>query len=58
MGFGPGANFGGRVLAEAGRLPGRGVLCLLGLLVVAKDEDGTIRRLAAGDDELRTGCQG
>lgn len=51
VGFGPGADFEGRVLAEAGRLQGRGVLRLLDLLFVAKDEDGTIRRLAVGDDE-------
>ena len=46
VGFGSGADFEGRVLAEVGRLQGRGVLRLLDLLFVAKDEDGTIR--AAG----------
>ncbi|MGZ7006570.1 MAG: LuxR C-terminal-related transcriptional regulator [Ilumatobacteraceae bacterium] len=49
--FGPGADFQGRVLAEVDRLQGRGVLRLLDVLVVAKDEDGTIQRLDVGDDE-------
>jgi DNA-binding NarL/FixJ family response regulator len=49
--FGPGADFEGRVLAEVDRLEGRGVLRLVDLLFVAKDEDGTIRQLAVGDDE-------
>jgi DNA-binding NarL/FixJ family response regulator len=51
VGFGPGADFEGRVLAEIDRLQGRGVLRLLDVLFVAKDEDGTIRELAVGDDE-------
>ena len=49
--FGPGAEFRGRVLAEVDRLQGRGMLRLLDLLVVAKDQDGTIQRLSVGDDE-------
>ena len=49
--FDPGADFQGRVLAEVDRLQGRGVLRLLDMLVVAKTEDGTIQRLAVGDDE-------
>jgi hypothetical protein len=49
--FGPGADFEGRVLAEVDRLQARGVLRLLDLLFVAKDEDGTIRQLAADDDD-------
>ena len=49
--FGPGADFEGRVLAEVDRLQGRGVLRLLDLLFVAKNEDGTIERLLFGDDE-------
>jgi DNA-binding NarL/FixJ family response regulator len=49
--FGPGADFEGRVLAEVDRLQGRGVLRLLDVLFVAKDQDGTIRELAIGDDE-------
>jgi DNA-binding NarL/FixJ family response regulator len=49
--FGPGADFEGRVLAEVDRLQGRGMLRLLDLIFVEKSEDGTMRRLAAGDDE-------
>jgi DNA-binding CsgD family transcriptional regulator len=49
--FGPGADFQGRVLAEVDRLQGRGVLRLLDMLFVAKNEDGTIERLVAGDDD-------
>ena len=49
--FGPGAEFRGRVLAEVDRLQGRGMLRLLDLLVVAKDQDGAIQRLSVGDDE-------
>jgi len=49
--FGPDADFEGRVLAEVDRLQGRGVLRLLDLLFVAKNEDGTIERLVVGDDE-------
>src|SRR6516164_7249872 len=49
--FGPGADFEGRILAEVDRLEGRGVLRLLDVLFVAKDQDGTIRELSAGDDE-------
>jgi DNA-binding NarL/FixJ family response regulator len=49
--FGPGADFQGRVLAEVDRLQGRGVLRLLDVLFVAKDEDGTISQLVIGDDE-------
>ena len=45
VGFGPGADFEGRVLAEVDRLQGRGVLRLLDVLFVAKDEDGTIQRV-------------
>ena len=51
VGFGPGSDFEGRVLAEVDRLQGRGVLRLLDLLFVAKSEDGTIERLVLGDDE-------
>jgi DNA-binding NarL/FixJ family response regulator len=40
-----------RILAEVDRLRGRGVLRLLDLLFVAKSQDGTIERLAVGDDE-------
>ena len=51
VGFGPGADFEGRVLAEVDRLEGRGVLRLLDVLFVAKDQDGAIRQLVVGDDE-------
>src|SRR5680860_373912 len=51
VGFGPGADFEVRVLAEVDRLQGRGVLRLIDMLFVAKDEDGTIQRLVIGDDE-------
>jgi DNA-binding CsgD family transcriptional regulator len=49
--FGPGADFEGRVLAEVDRLQGRGVLRLLDMLFIAKNEDGTIQRLVVGDDD-------
>ena len=51
VGFGPGAGVEGRVLAEVGRLQGRGVLRLLDVLVVAKNEDGAVRWFAADDEE-------
>ena len=40
-----------RILAEVDRLRGRGVLRLLDMLFVAKNQDGTVERLAIGDDE-------
>jgi DNA-binding NarL/FixJ family response regulator len=40
-----------KILAEVDRLRGRGVLRLLDMLFVAKSQDGTIERLAIGDDE-------
>jgi DNA-binding NarL/FixJ family response regulator len=49
--FGPGADFEGRILTEVDRLQGRGVLRLLDMLFIAKNEDGTIQRLVVGDDE-------
>ncbi len=49
--LGTGADLEGRVLAEVDRLQGRGVLRLLDLLFVAKDQDGTIRQLATAADE-------
>jgi DNA-binding NarL/FixJ family response regulator len=49
--FGPGADSQARVLDEVDRLKGRGVLRLLDMLFVAKNEDGTIQRLVVGDDE-------
>ena len=51
--FGPGAgaDFEGRLLAEVDRLQGRGVLRLLDVLFVAKDEEGKLQRLVVGDDD-------
>jgi DNA-binding NarL/FixJ family response regulator len=49
--FGPGADFEGRVLAAVDRLQGRGLLRLLDVLFVAKDEDGTIQQLVVGGDD-------
>jgi DNA-binding NarL/FixJ family response regulator len=49
--FGPGADLKGRVMAEVDRLQGRGVLRVLDVLFVAKNEDGTIQRLVVGDDD-------
>jgi DNA-binding NarL/FixJ family response regulator len=40
-----------RMLAEVDRLRGRGVLRLLDMLFVAKNQDGSIERLSIGDDE-------
>lgn len=51
VGFGPGADFEGRLMAEVDRLQGRGVLRLLDVLFVTKNEDGTIRRSVPGDGE-------
>ena len=51
VGFGPGADFEGRILAELDRLEGRGVLRVLDVLFVAKDDDGNISQLAVGDDD-------
>jgi DNA-binding CsgD family transcriptional regulator len=49
--LGPGAGLQRRVLAEVDRLQGRGVFRLLDLLFVAKNQDGTIHRLVAADDD-------
>jgi DNA-binding NarL/FixJ family response regulator len=49
--FGSGVDFEGRVLAEVDRLQGRGMLRVLDVLFVAKDEDGAIQQLVVGDDE-------
>ena len=47
------ADFQGRVLAEVGRLQGRGVLRLVDLLFVVKNEIGEIERLVVvGDDDF------
>jgi DNA-binding CsgD family transcriptional regulator len=51
--FSPGSDFQGRVLAEVDRLQGRGVLRLLDVMFVAKNEEGMIEPVVvAGDDDL------
>jgi DNA-binding NarL/FixJ family response regulator len=40
-----------RLLAEAGRIEGRGVLRVLDIIFVAKRQDGTVEELEVGDDE-------
>jgi len=52
VGFGGSAAFEGRILEEIDRLQGRGMLRLLDALFVTKNEDGTMTRLAIGDDDL------
>jgi DNA-binding NarL/FixJ family response regulator len=49
--FSLGADFEERILEEVDRLRGRGVLRLLDMIFVAKGQDGTVKRLAIGDDE-------
>ena len=49
--FSPGSDFEARVLAEVDRLQGRGVLRLLDVIFVAKNEDGTIERVVVGGDD-------
>jgi len=49
--FSPGSDFQGRVLAEVDRLQGRGVLRLLDMIFVAKNEDGTIEPVVVGGDD-------
>ncbi len=48
--FSSGSDFQGRVLAEVDRLQGRGVLRLLDVIFVAKNEDGTIEPVIVGGD--------
>ena len=52
--FSPGSDFQARVLAEVDRLQGRGVLRLLDVIFVAKNEDGTLESVVVGgeDDDL------
>jgi DNA-binding CsgD family transcriptional regulator len=49
--FSPDSDFQGRVLAEVDRLQGRGVLRLLDVIFVAKNEDGTIEPVVVGGDD-------
>jgi DNA-binding CsgD family transcriptional regulator len=49
--FSPGSDFQARVLTEVDRLQGRGVLRLLDVIFVAKNEDGTIEPVVFGGDD-------
>ena len=49
--FDAGAEFEGRLLAEVDRLRGRGVLRLLDVLFITKDEDGAIERIVVADGD-------
>jgi DNA-binding CsgD family transcriptional regulator len=49
--FSFGSDFQGRVLAEVDRLQGRGVLRLLDVMFVAKNDDGTIEPVVVGGDD-------
>jgi DNA-binding CsgD family transcriptional regulator len=49
--FSPGSDFQARVLAELDRLQGRGVLRLLDVIFVAKNDDGTIEPVVVGGDD-------
>jgi DNA-binding NarL/FixJ family response regulator len=51
LSFSRGAGAEDRILAEVDRLRGRGVLRLLDMLFVGKNQDGTIEQLTIGDDE-------
>lgn len=49
--FDPTGGIQERVLAEVDRLEGRGVLRVLDVLLVSKNDDGTIQRVVISDDE-------
>jgi DNA-binding NarL/FixJ family response regulator len=49
--FAPGADAQDAILAEVDRLSGRGVLRVLDLVFLAKDQDGAVEQLEIGDDE-------
>src|ERR1700729_856501 len=49
--FRPGADSEDRILAEVDQLQGRGVLRVLDMVFLAKDQDGTVAQLEVGDDE-------
>ena len=49
--FSPASDFQARVLTEVDRLQGRGVLRLLDVIFVAKNEDGTIEPAVVGGDD-------
>jgi DNA-binding NarL/FixJ family response regulator len=50
--FAAGSDSQTRILEEVDRLEGRGVLRLLDLLFVMKNDDGTITRVVVGDDDF------
>jgi DNA-binding NarL/FixJ family response regulator len=52
VGFAAGADAQARILGAVDRLQGRGVLRLLDFLFVMKDDEGTITRVEAGDDDF------
>lgn len=56
VGFSPGSDFQGRILDEVDRLQGKGTMRLLDLLLVAKDEDGTIEPIVIEGDEEELGA--
>ncbi len=49
--FSPASDFQARVLTEVDRLQGRGVLRLLDVIFVAKNEDGTVEPVVVGGDD-------
>jgi DNA-binding CsgD family transcriptional regulator len=49
--FSPASDFQARVLTEVDRLQGRGVLRLLDVIFVAKNEDGTLEPVVVGGDD-------
>ena len=52
VGFPGEGEYQTRVLDEIDRLEGRGVLRLLDVVFVMKDDDGTITRVVVGDDDF------
>ena len=54
--FSPDADAEGRILAEVDRLRGRGILRLLDMLFVAKGADGTLERMAIGEERTSARC--
>ena len=52
IGFGPDANFEGRIMAELARLEGEGTIRILDLLFVAKEEDGDLVALDYQGEDL------
>jgi len=52
IGFGPDANFEGRIMAELARLEGEDTIRILDLLFVAKEEDGGLVALDYQGEDL------